>query len=132
MADSIHDQWSEAVQEWPKVAANFNAAWVSVFAAYNVNTYYAAFAAAFNYLARMHEDTTVMAGDMITHIAQTGQDSTRGLIQNFQNLQRHVLPQWGAVAAEYAQNMAIHYALIAEGYAVDRVGEEAVARGAAD
>jgi hypothetical protein len=111
MADSIHDQWPDATQEWPKVAANFNAAWVSVFAAYNVNTYYAAFAAAINYLARMHEDTTVMAGDMITHIAQTGQDSTRGLIQNFQNLERHVLPQWGAVAAAYIDAAVNHEAL---------------------
>jgi hypothetical protein len=131
MADSIHDQWPVATSEWAAVTAQFQAAWVSVFASYDVNNYYAAFAAAIGYQSRMHEDTTVMAGDMITQIAQTGTDNTRGLIQNFQNLQRHVLPQWGALAAAYAQTMAIHYALIAEGYADDRVAVEATARGLA-
>lgn len=111
MADSIHDQWPTATQEWPTVAANFDAAWVNVFNFYNVNTYYAGFAAAICYLARMMEDSTVMAGDMITHIAQTGQDSTRGLIQNFQNLERHVLPQWGAVAAAYVDASVNHEAI---------------------
>lgn len=103
---SIHDQWPEATQEWPTVAANFNAAWIGVFAAYNVNSDYAFFAAAINYLSRMHEDTAVMAGDMIAHLAQTGQDSTRGLVQNFQHLNREVFPAWGALAAAYAEQRA--------------------------
>lgn len=132
MADSIHDQWPTATTEWQQVTAQFLAAWVGVFAAYNVNSDYAFFAAAIGYLARMHQDATVMAGDMITHIAQTGQDSTRGTIQNFRNLQAHVLPQWGALAAAYAQAMAIHYALNAEKYADDRVAVEATNRGLAD
>ena len=104
---SIHDQWPEATNEWATVAANFNAAWVGVFASYNVNSYYAGFAAAICYLSRMHEDTTVMAGDMIAHLAQTGQDSTRGLVQNFQHLEREVLPAWGALAAQYAEDRAV-------------------------
>lgn len=132
MADSIHDQWPTAVAEWNQVSSQFLAAWVGVFAAYNVNSDYAFFAAAIGYLARMHQDTTVMEGDMITHIAQTGQDSTRGTIQNFRNLQAHVLPQWGALAAAYAQTMAIHYALNAEKYADDRIATEATARSLAD
>jgi len=107
---SIHDQWPEAVSEWPTVAANFNAAWITVFNSYNVNTYYAAFAAAICYLSRMHEDTAVMAGDMITHLAQTGQDSTRGLVQNFQHLDREVLPAWGALAASYTDQEVSHEA----------------------
>jgi hypothetical protein len=132
MADSIHDQWDSATDEWPRVAAQFQAAWVSIYADYDINPEYAAIAAGIGYLSRLHMDSTVMAGDMITHLAQTDLDNTRGLIQNFQNLQRHVLPQWGAVAAAYAQNMAIHYALIAEKFATDRVGEEAVNRALAD
>lgn len=107
MADSIHDQWPTATDEWPRVTAQFNAAWVSIYADYDVNTYYAAFAAGIGYLSRMLMDTSVMEGDMITHLAQTDLDNTRGLIQNFQNLQRHVLPQWGAVAAQYADERAV-------------------------
>lgn len=132
MADSIHDQWPVATSEWATVTAQFQAAWVGVFASYDVNSYYAGFAASIGYLSRMHEDTTVMAGDMITQIAQTGTDNTRGLIQNFQNLQRHVLPQMNALAAAYAQALAIHYALTAEGYADDRVLAEANNRALAD
>jgi hypothetical protein len=132
MADSIHDQWDSATSEWPRVAAQLQAAWVSIYADYDINPEYAAFAAGIGYLSRLHMDSTVMAGDMITHLAQTDLDNTRGLIQNFQNLQRHVLPQWGALAAAEAQNMAIHYALIAEKFATDRVGEEAVNRALAD
>lgn len=107
MADSIHDQWPTATDEWPRVAAQFQAAWVSIYADYDVNTYYAAFAAGIGYLSRLHMDSTVMAGDMITHLAQTDVDNMRGVIQNFQNLQRHVLPQWGAVAAQYADDRAV-------------------------
>lgn len=132
MADSIHDQWPAATGEWSRVTAQFLAAWVNIYADYNVNSAYAAFAAGIGYLSRMHEDSTVMAGDMITHIVQTGADNDRGLIQNFQNLQRHVLPRWGELSAEFSQRMAIHYALNAEKYALDRVGEEAVQRGSAD
>src|SRR5512146_3399977 len=101
MADSIHDQWPQATGEWSRVTAQFLAAWVNVYADYNVNSAYAAFAAGIGYLSRMHEDTTVMAGDMITHIVQTGADNDRGLTQNFQNLQRHVLPRWGALSAQF-------------------------------
>lgn len=111
MADSIHDQWNTATDEWPRVAAQFQAAWVSIYADYNVNTYYAAFAAGIGYLSRLHMDSTVMAGDMITHLAQTDVDNTRGLIQNFQNLQRHVLPQWGAVAKKYVDDNVTHEAI---------------------
>lgn len=132
MADSIHDQWPSATDEWPRVAAQLNAAWVGAFDVYGVNTDFAWIVAFMGYLSRLHMDSTVMAGDMITHLAQTDLDNTRGLIQNFQNLQRHVLPQWGAVAAAYSQQMAIHYALIAEKFATDRVGEEANVRGLAD
>lgn len=116
MADSIHDQWPTATDEWPRVSAQFLAAWVTIFNAYNVNSDYAAFAAGIGYLARMHMDTTVMAGDMLTHLAQAGADNTQGLVQNFQNLQRHVLPQWGAVA-----NVAINAAVTHE--AIDRVAQ---------
>jgi len=106
MGNSIHDQWPTATDEWSRVTAQFLAAWVTVFNAYDVNPDYAAFAAAINYLSRMLEDSTVMSGDMISHIAQTGQDSTRGLVQNFQNLQNHVFPQWGKLAAAYAETRA--------------------------
>lgn len=111
MADSIHDQWPQATGEWSRVTAQFLAAWVSIYADYDVNSAYAAFAAGIGYLSRMHEDSTVMAGNMITHIVQTGSDNDRGLIQNFQNLQRHVLPQWGAVAAKYTTDAVTHEAL---------------------
>jgi len=107
MADSIHDQWPTATDEWPRVAAQFQAAWVSIYADYDVNSFYAAFAAGIGYLSRLHMDSTVMAGDMITHLAQSDVDNMRGVIQNFQNLQRHVLPQWGAVAAQYADDRAV-------------------------
>lgn len=110
MADSIHDQWPSATDEWPRVAAQFQAAWVSIYADYDVNSFYAAFAAGIGYLSRLHMDSTVMAGDMITHLAQTEVDNTRGIIQNFQNLQRHVLPQWGALAAAYAEARAFAWA----------------------
>lgn len=132
MADSIHDQWATATDEWPRVAANFLAAWVPAYAAYDVNGYYAAFVACIGFLSRMMMDSTVMAGDMLTHIAQTGQDNDRGLIQNFQNLQRHVLPQWGAVAAAYATSTAT--SLVA-GEAEQRVAAddtEATQRGLGD
>jgi hypothetical protein len=107
MADSIHDQWNTATDEWPRVAAQFQAAWVSIYADYDVNSFYAAYSAGIGYLSRLHMDSTVMAGDMITHLAQTDVDNMRGVIQNFQNLQRHVLPQWGAVAAQYADDRAV-------------------------
>lgn len=110
MADSIHDQWPQATDEWATVCAQFLAAWVTVFNSYNVNSYYAAFAACIGYLSRMVEDSTVMSGDMITHIAQTGQDSTRGTIQNFRNINEHVLPQWGKLAAAYAEARAFAWA----------------------
>jgi hypothetical protein len=59
----------------------------------------------------MHEDTAVMAGDMISHLAQTGQDSTRGLVQNFQHLEREVFPAWGALAKTYTDGEVTHEAL---------------------
>lgn len=101
MADSIHDQWPVATAEWAAMAGQFRAAWLFAFNAYDVNSDYAAFAACIDYLARLLMDSTVMSGDMLTHLAQTGQDATRGTIQNFRNLQAHVLPQWGAAAAVY-------------------------------
>lgn len=110
MADSIHDQWNTATDEWPRVAAQFQAAWVSIYADYDVNSFYAAFAAGIGYLSRLHMDSSVMAGDMITHLAQSDVDNMRGVIQNFQNLQRHVLPQWGALAAAYAEARAYAWA----------------------
>lgn len=106
MADSIHDQWPQATGEWQDMTALFNAAWIGVNAAYGVNPQYAAIAAAISYLARLHEDTTVMEGDMLTHVAQAGQDGFRGVIQNFQQLQGNVLPQWGQLAAAYAEARA--------------------------
>jgi hypothetical protein len=132
MADSIHDQWPSATSEWATVTAQFQASWVSVFASYDVNNYYAAFSAAIGFLSRMHEDTTVMAGDMITNLAETGTDNTRGLIQNFQNLQRHVLPQWGVLAANYAEARAVlrqHQAVV---QADADIAVEASNRAAAD
>jgi hypothetical protein len=110
MADSIHDQWPEAISEWATVAANFQAAWVSAFPVYNVNSDYAAIVACICYLARMHEDTTVMAGDMITNLAQTDATNVRGLIQNFQHLDREVLPAWGALAKSYTDGEVTHEA----------------------
>lgn len=110
MADSIHDQWNQATDEWPRVTAQFQAAWVSIYADYDVNAFYAAFAAGIGYLSRMLMDESVMAGDMITHLAQSDVDNMRGVIQNFQNLQRHVLPQWGALAAAYAEARAFAWA----------------------
>lgn len=110
MADSIHDQWPSATDEWPRVTAQFNAAWVSIYADYDLNSTDAAFAAGIGYLSRMLMDTSVMEGDMITHLAQTEVDNMRGVIQNFQNLQRHVLPQWGALAAAYAEARAYAWA----------------------
>jgi len=110
MADSIHDQWPSATDEWPRVAAQFQAAWVSIYAGYDVNAYYAAFAAGIGYLSRLHMDSSVMAGDMITHLAQADVDNMRGVIQNFQNLQRHVLPQLGALAKEYTDGEVTHEA----------------------
>lgn len=110
MANSIHDQWPTATDEWATVAAQFLAAWVTIFNAYDVNADYAAFAAGIGYLSRMLQDSTVMSGDMISHIAQTGQDSTRGTIQNFRNINEHVLPQWGKLAAAYAEARAFAWA----------------------
>lgn len=111
MADSIHDQWPEAVSEWPTVAANFQAAWVTAFTVYNVNSDYAAIVACICYLARMVEDATVMAGDMITHLAETDADNTRGLIQNFQHLEREVFPAWRALSKTYTDGEVTHEAL---------------------
>ena len=110
MSNSIHDQWPTATDEWATVAAQFLAAWVTIFNAYDVNTDYAAFAAGIGYLSRMLQDATVMSGDMISHIAQTGQDSTRGTIQNFRNINEHVLPKWGQLAAAYAEARAFAWA----------------------
>lgn len=110
MADSIHDQWDSATDEWPRVAAQLQAAWVGAFNVYNVNTDYAWVVAFMDYLSRLHMDSTVMAGDMITHLAQSDVDNMRGVIQNFQNLQRHVLPQWGVLAAAYAEARAFAWA----------------------
>lgn len=110
MADSIHDQWDSATSEWPNVAAQFQAAWVSIFADYNINPEYAAFAAGIGYLSRLLMDESVMAGDMITHLAQTDLDNTRGLIQNFQNIQRHVLPATISLLAAYAEARAFAWA----------------------
>lgn len=110
MADSVHDQWPTATDEWPRVTAQFNAAWVSIYADYDINSTDAAFAAGIGYLSRMLMDSSVMEGDMITHLAQTEVDNTRGIIQNFQNIQRHVLPQWGALAAAYAEARALAWA----------------------
>lgn len=101
MADSIHDQWNTATSEWQAVATNFNRSWTIVFLAAAKNSDYQGFATAIDYLARMHQDTTVMAGDMITNIASTGHSATAGLVQNFQNLQANVLPAWGVLAARY-------------------------------
>lgn len=132
MANSIHDQWPTATDEWATVAAQFLAAWVTIFNAYDVNADYAAFAAGIGYLSRMVQDSTVMSGDMISHIAQTGQDSTRGTIQNFRNINEHVLPKWGQLAAAYAEARAFAWA---DHEATNRkvaVADEATARGRAD
>lgn len=110
MADSIHDQWPVATSEWAKITAQFQAAWVSAFNVYDVNSDYAAIVAAIDYLAIMVEDSTVMAGNMIGNIATAGSDNTRGLIQNFQNLQKHVLPQLGAVVKDYVDANVTHEA----------------------
>jgi hypothetical protein len=132
MADSIHDQWPVATQEWPNVTAQFNAAWISVDASYDVNSYYAGFAAAISYLARMLEDSTVMAGDMITHLAQTGQDGAKGTIQNFQVLSGVVLPAWGALAAAYAEARAQAWTAHEAANRVAADQQEATARAAGD
>ena len=129
---SIHDQWPEAISEWDTVAANFNAAWVTAFTVYNVSPQFAAVVACICYLSRMHEDTAVMAGDMITHLAQTGQDSTRGLVQNFQHLDRTVLPAWGALAADYAETRAQAWAAHEAANRVAADQAEATARAAGD
>lgn len=113
MADSIHDQWPTATDEWPRVAAQFLAAWVSIFADYDVNSVDAAFAAGIGYLALLLQDSTVMAGDMITHLAQSSVDFGRGTVANFNNLQSNVLPAWGVLAARYA-NSQIFAAVSAE------------------
>lgn len=110
MADSIHDQWPEAISEWPVVSANFQAAWVTAFTVYNVNSDYAAIVACICYLARMMEDSTVMAGDILTQLIQTDLDNTRGLIQNFQHLQRDVFPAWGALIKTYTDTSVTHEA----------------------
>ena len=47
MADSIHDQWDSATDEWPRVAAQFQAAWVSIYADYDINPEYAGLSATF-------------------------------------------------------------------------------------
>jgi hypothetical protein len=104
MADSIHDQWSQATSEWQRITTQFNRAWVFAVLAYSKNQDYAGLAACINYLALMVQDSTVMAGDMITDIASVGARSTTGLVQNFQNLTKTVLPQWGFLAAQYANN----------------------------
>lgn len=110
MADSIHDQWPEAISEWPTVAANFQAAWVTAFTVYNVNSDFAAVVACICYMMRMLEDSTVMSGDMLTKLMQTDVDNTRGLIQNFQHLQREVLPAYGALSKSYTDGEINHEA----------------------
>lgn len=110
MADSIHDQWPEAISEWPKVAANFQAAWVTAFTVYNVNYEFASIVACICYLARMIEDSTVMSGRMLDGVTQAGLDNTRGLIQNFQHLEREVFPAWGHLAKVYTDQGVNHEA----------------------
>jgi hypothetical protein len=110
MADSIHDQWPEAQSEWPTVSANFQAAWVTAFTVYNINSDYAAIVACICYLARMVEDSTVLAGRMLDGVTQAGLDNTRGLIQNFQHLERDVFPAWGALAKTYTDQNVAHEA----------------------
>lgn len=104
MADSIHDQWPTATSEWVRITTEFNRAWVFAVLSYAKNTDYAGFAACINYLSLMHQDTTVMAGDMITHMGQAGLDTASGTVANFRNLAVNVLPKWGYLAAQYANN----------------------------
>ena len=132
MADSIHDQWPEATSEWQTITRLFNQAWVGVYASYDVNSYYAFFAAAIDYLARMHEDTTVMAGDMITHLAQTGQDAAAGTIANFQQINGLVLPAWGALAAAYAEARAAAWTAHEASNRISADDAERAARAAGD
>lgn len=106
MADSIHDQWDTSTSEWPTMAANFLQAWITAYDAIDVNDNFAAIVACIGFLSRMVQDSTVMSGNMLTQVANTGGINTRGLVQNFQNLERHVFPQWGAVAAAYATSTA--------------------------
>lgn len=132
MADSIHDQWPEATQEWPLIAGNFDKAFVGVYALYDVNSDYAWFASAIGYLGRMLEDATVMAGDMITHVADTGQLTAKGTIENFQFLNGTVLPAWGALAAAYAEARAQAWAAHEAANRVAADDAERSARAAAD
>lgn len=132
MADSIHDQWPEATSEWPSIAQAFAKAFVGVYALYDRNSDYAFFSSAIGYLGRMVEDTTVMSGDMITHIAQTGQDTAKGTIENFQNLNANVLPAWGALAAAYAEARAAAWAAHEAANRVAADDAERAARAAAD
>lgn len=92
------------------MAANFQAAWVTAFTVYNINGDYASIVACLCYLARMLEDATVMSGNMLTHLAQTDVDNTRGLIQNFQHLERSVLPAYGALSKTYTDGAITHEA----------------------
>lgn len=109
MADSIHDQWNTATDEWPRVTAQFLAAWVNIFVDYDINSTDAAFAAGIGYLALMLQDSTVMAGDMITQIADTGRLTAGGLTENIRNIGEHVLPKWGQLAAAYAEARALFW-----------------------
>jgi hypothetical protein len=132
MADSIHDQWPQATQDWPAVTANFNESWTGVFNLYDLNSDYAYFSAAICYLARMHEYSTVMAGDMITHLAQTGQDAAKGTIENFQQINGLVLPAWGALAAAYAEARAAAWAAHEASNRITADDTERAARAAGD
>jgi hypothetical protein len=111
MAQSIHDQWPDATSEWSKVTASFQAAWVTAFTVYNVNSDYAAIVACICYLARMLEDATVMSGRMIGALAEVESDNIRGLVQNFQHLEREVFPAWRIAIRAYADAGDTHEAL---------------------
>lgn len=132
MADSIHDEWPSATSEWPVIAADFNKAWVNAVVSYDVNSYYAGIVSSMSFLARLFEDATVMGGDMITHVAQTGQDTAKGTIQNFQHLNAAVLPAWGALAAAYAEARAQAWTAHEAANRVAADDTERAARAAAD
>lgn len=114
------------------MANQFILAWHGVFNLYNINSDWAFMAAAIGYLARLHEDTTVMAGDMITHLAQAGQDSAAGTIRNFQEINGLVLPAWGALAAAYAETRAAAWAAHEASNRISADDQERAARAAGD
>lgn len=132
MADSIHDQYPTATDEWPRVTAQFLAAWVSIFADYDINSTDAAFAAGIGYLSRMLEDSTVMSGDMISQIADTGWQTAGGLTENIRNIGEHVLPQWGRLAAAYAEARALFWAAHEASNRITADEQERAARAAGD